>query len=279
VGVIVASAKDALRFYTDVFGMDDATNSCMLEVPGACVRVGEQTIQLMEVPQPDPVQGRHVHAGRDRHVAVTLHDLAPLKASLEANNHNYTMSYSGRQALFTRDHYGNGWEFGPPTTFEKNTRVFPNYLAPSSPQANRMINWGGVPHVGVLVSDTEAARKFYCDVLGMVDENDLRPVKLPFPGLFLRCGEQQVHIMQCPSPDTNIAGDRPAHGKDRTTAFAVKSLPVVQMALEAASVDYAKSRLSSGESVLYCRDPDANELSFIEDPGIVPVEQESQKKS
>ena len=26
----------------------------------------------------------------------------------------------------------------------------------------------------------------------MTDENDLRPLKLPFPGLFLRCGEQQA---------------------------------------------------------------------------------------
>ena len=29
---------------------------------------------------------------------------------------------------------------------------------------------------------------------GQVDENDLRPEKLPFPGLFIRCGEQQVHV-------------------------------------------------------------------------------------
>ena len=29
-------------------------------------------------------------------------------------------------------------------------------------------------------------------MLGMKDETDLRPVALPFAGLFLRCGEQQV---------------------------------------------------------------------------------------
>ena len=59
-------------------------------------------IQLLELPNPDPTdvdpeysmsappqgyvaEGRPVHAGRDRHVAITLHDLAPLKASLDAN--------------------------------------------------------------------------------------------------------------------------------------------------------------------------------------------------
>ena len=39
----------------------------------------------MSAPPPGYVcNGRPVHAGRDRHVAITLHDLAPLKASLEA---------------------------------------------------------------------------------------------------------------------------------------------------------------------------------------------------
>ena len=116
VAVIVGDGKEALKYYTEVLGMTDVTDSEAMDVPGACVRVGEQTIQLMELATPDPFdvdptysmsapppgyvcKGRPVHAGRDRHVALTLHALAPLKASLEANGVNYTMSYSGRQAL------------------------------------------------------------------------------------------------------------------------------------------------------------------------------------
>ena len=45
------------------------------------------------------------------------------------------------------------------------------------------------------LSAVDRAKAFYCDVLGMRDETDLRPVKLPFAGLFLRCGESQVHGM------------------------------------------------------------------------------------
>ena len=56
---------------------------------------------------------------------------------------NYTMSYSGRQALFCRDKYGNGWEFGPPATYEGATRLFPPYLAPAEPEAAATIGWGG----------------------------------------------------------------------------------------------------------------------------------------
>ena len=158
-------------------------------------------------------------------MAITLDALAPLKASLEAAGVPYTMSFSGRQALFCRDEYGNGWEFGPPTTYENATRLFPPYLRADDPAtASPILRWGGIPHVGILVSDNEKARDFYCGVLGMVDENDLRPTKLPFPGLFLRCGEQQVHILELPNPDPDAAADRPGAGKDRCTAYTVKDL-------------------------------------------------------
>merc|ERR1740124_320476 len=160
VAVIVGDRKAALKYYTEVLGMSDASSEPMdVEVPGACVRVGEQTIHLLETPTPDPLdvdptysmsapppgyvcEGRPVHAGRDRHVALPLHALAPLKATLEANGVPYTMSYSGRQALFCRDLYGNGWEFGPAATYEGATRLFPPYLAPAGPKAGARIGCG-----------------------------------------------------------------------------------------------------------------------------------------
>lgn len=297
VAVLVGDAASARRFYTDVLGMtDDREASSQLDAPGACVRVGAQTIQLLELPNPDPLdvdpeysmsapppgyvaRGRPVHAGRDRHVAITLHDLAPLKESLEAIGHPYTMSYSGRQALFTRDNDGNGWEFGPPVTYAKATRLFPPYLNAPDPSAGALLGWGGIPHVGLLVADTPRAKAFYCDVLGMQDETDLRPIKLPFAGLFLRCGEQQVHILQLPNPDPNTAGARPEHGKDRRTAYSVKSLAPVEAALGSERCRhlfgekwaYSTGTTAAGESALYCKDPDANELMFVEDAAIEPI--------
>ena len=296
VAVLVGDAAAARKFYTEVLGMtDDPASAAALDVKGACVRVGQQPIQLLELPNPDPLdvdpeysmsapprgyvaKGRPVHAGRDRHVAITLHDLAPLKASLEAIDHPYTMSYSGRQALFTRDNDGNGWEFGPPVTYAKATRLFPPYLNAPDP-AEGALGWGGMPHVGLLVSSTPAAKVFYCDVLGMKDETDLRPVKLPFAGLFLRCGESQVHILELPNPDPNTAAARPESGKDRRTAYSVKSLDPVKAALDGemcrhlfgSKWEYATATNAAGESVLYCKDPDANELMFVEVPDITPI--------
>ena len=129
-----------------------------------------------------------------------------------------------------------------------------------------------MPHVGLLGSDSERAQRFYCGVLGMTDENDLRPLKLPFPGLFLRCGEQQVHYLELPNPDPDTANARPEHGRDRRTAYSVKSLAPVRTALGAAGVDFVEGAWT-GRAVLYCRDPDANELMFIEDPSIQPIEE------
>ena len=65
----------------------------------------------MELPNPDPVDGRPAHGGRDRHTAMSVEDLAPLEAKLTARNIPFTMSQSGRRALFCRDPDGNAYEF------------------------------------------------------------------------------------------------------------------------------------------------------------------------
>lgn len=64
----------------------------------------------MELPNPDPVDGRPEHGGRDRHVAFTIQDLGPLKGRLDGAGVTYTMSKSGRAALFCRDLDGNAFE-------------------------------------------------------------------------------------------------------------------------------------------------------------------------
>lgn len=47
----------------------------------------------------------------DRHLAVTVRDLQPLIRSLEVHDRPYTMSKSGRRAVFTRDLDMNAIEF------------------------------------------------------------------------------------------------------------------------------------------------------------------------
>ncbi len=51
----------------------------------------------------------------------------------------------------------------------------------------------GVHHVSLNVHDTEETAKFYIEVLGF--DQIPRP-DFDFPGSWLQCGEQQVHLIQ-----------------------------------------------------------------------------------
>ena len=113
-GVLVADVNSALPFYTDVLGFEDESHlrPAKLPYPGAFVRVSEgQQIHLMQLPSVDPKSGRPAHGGRDRHMAIVVKDVEPLKQRLEDNGVDYTMSKSGRAAVFCRDADGNAFEF------------------------------------------------------------------------------------------------------------------------------------------------------------------------
>jgi glyoxylase I family protein len=69
-------------------------------------------IHLMELPNPDPsdAAARPAHGGRDRHFCIGVRDLAPLVKVLDGAGVGYTMSKSGRPALFFRDPDANVME-------------------------------------------------------------------------------------------------------------------------------------------------------------------------
>ncbi len=108
--VVVAELATALRFYVDVLGLavDDARPD--LGFPGAWLKVGEQQIHLLELPNCNSVTGRPAHAGRDRHTALLVTGLAVLEQRLEKSGVSFTRSRSGRRAVFCRDPDGNGIE-------------------------------------------------------------------------------------------------------------------------------------------------------------------------
>ena len=115
-------------------------------------------------------------------------------------------------------------------------------------------------HAGLLVSDLSRARSFYESVLGL----PLYPNRpdLPYPGAWYDLGGgQQLHLMQLPNPDAGAT--RPEHGgRDRHIALAVTNMDDLKGRLDAAGLAYAASK--SGRAALFCRDPDANTLEFVE---------------
>jgi len=115
-------------------------------------------------------------------------------------------------------------------------------------------------HAGLLVSDLARAKVFYESVLGMKRVAN-RP-ELPYPGEWYELGGgQQLHLMNLPNPDA--ASVRPEHGgRDHHIALAVKNMDALKSRLDAAGVTYTASK--SGRAAMFCRDPDANTLEFVE---------------
>lgn len=111
VSVVVADVARALAFYRDVLGLTIDSSRPDLGYIGAWLTVGSEQIHLLQVPNPDPTSGRPAHVGRDRHMAIHIAALSPLQTALEQARVPYTMSRSGRRALFCRDPDGNGLEF------------------------------------------------------------------------------------------------------------------------------------------------------------------------
>ena len=108
--ILVKNTENSLDFYARVLEMRTVSRPD-LGFPGAWLKAGGQQIHLLELPNPDPVDNRPVHGGRDRHLAFTTTDLSRLRSRLDEAGVVYTLSKSGRAALFCRDPDGNGLEF------------------------------------------------------------------------------------------------------------------------------------------------------------------------
>jgi glyoxylase I family protein len=107
--LIVANLDVSMVFYCDVLGLQQVDRPD-LGFPGAWFQLGDQQIHLLELENPDPITGRPEHGGRDRHVALNALSLSPVQDTLNKAGIVYTMSKSGRRALFCRDPDGNAIE-------------------------------------------------------------------------------------------------------------------------------------------------------------------------
>jgi glyoxylase I family protein len=108
--VLVSDTEVSVRFYEQVLGLEVDASRPDLGYPGAWLNVGDGQIHLLELPSPDPVQGRPEHVGRDRHMAFAMTGIDEVIQQLEVQNIPFTKSRSGRVAIFFRDPDGNGIE-------------------------------------------------------------------------------------------------------------------------------------------------------------------------
>jgi len=110
VGLIVSDLTTAGRFYSEILGLESAQRP-ELGFPGLFFNLADgQQIHLMQLDNPYQDCAQPAHGGRDHHVALSTGNLSAIRAKLDAANIAYTLSKSGRDALFTRDPDGNAIE-------------------------------------------------------------------------------------------------------------------------------------------------------------------------
>jgi catechol 2,3-dioxygenase-like lactoylglutathione lyase family enzyme len=99
-------------FYEGVLGLHPDPHRPKMGYDGLWYEVApNQQIHLMLLPDPEAGLQRPAHGGRDRHVALSVGDFSELIERFERAGIAYTLSSSGRRALFCRDPDGNALEF------------------------------------------------------------------------------------------------------------------------------------------------------------------------
>lgn len=111
-GLIVADLERSRAFYEGVLGLKINPGRPNLSFAGIWYDIGnDNQIHLMVVPNPYEGVTRPAHGGRDYHLALSVDDVEPIRQQLEAAGVPFTLSMSGRAALFCRDPDGNAIEF------------------------------------------------------------------------------------------------------------------------------------------------------------------------
>ncbi len=108
--LLVADLPKARAFYEGVLGLVPDARRPALGFDGVWYAVGMGAIHLINLPNPDSAFGRPEHGGRDRHVALGVSGWGELRTRLDVQGIPYTLSRSGRAALFVRDPDGNALE-------------------------------------------------------------------------------------------------------------------------------------------------------------------------
>lgn len=110
VSLLVSDLDRARAFYEGLLGLEPSPERPAMSFDGVWYDVGGAQIHLICLP--DPAQGvaRPEHGGRDHHVALAVREWFAFRQRLDDAGLAYTLSRSGRAALFIRDPDGNALE-------------------------------------------------------------------------------------------------------------------------------------------------------------------------
>ncbi|GAA0399496.1 VOC family protein [Cocleimonas flava] len=110
ISFVISNLEKSRRFYETVLGLRVDNSRPDLSFDGFWLTINHlQQIHLLLVKNHDPLE-RPEHGGRDRHAAFRVRDLSTIQQRLNDHGIVFTMSQSGRKALFVRDPDGNTLE-------------------------------------------------------------------------------------------------------------------------------------------------------------------------
>ena len=111
ISLLVADLQRARDFYEGILGLEINPARPAMSFAGVWYDIGPVQIHLMCLPNPEAGLVRPEHGGRDRHAAFAISDMHELKECLTKADIKFTLSQSGRGALFCRDPDDNALEF------------------------------------------------------------------------------------------------------------------------------------------------------------------------
>ncbi|ELS05252.1 lactoylglutathione lyase-like lyase [Xenococcus sp. PCC 7305] len=105
--ILVSDLQQAKTFYGDILNLPQSTLR-NLNFPGLWYQLGDYQIHIIE--DQKFINQNCINPekwGRNPHLALAVDDLAMVEAKLHNNGYAIQKSFSGRQALFTKDRDGN----------------------------------------------------------------------------------------------------------------------------------------------------------------------------
>lgn len=108
--LLVSDLAQARAFYEGVLGLVPSAARPSMSFDGIWYEIGAQQIHLLALPNPCRDAAHPQHGGRDRHIALAVAGINDARQALDQANIAYTLSRSGRPALFCRDPDGNALE-------------------------------------------------------------------------------------------------------------------------------------------------------------------------
>src|SRR5258705_235097 len=110
-----------------------------------------------------------------------------------------------------------------------------------------------IDHVSVIITDLDRSRQFYRDLLGL--KEIARPRTFDFVVLWFELGNQQLHLLLKPQPDTV---------SPRHFALRVADVEQARSYFRARGVPIEETTPIPGADRFFIRDPDSNRIEVIQ---------------